>query len=267
MQLGDDEIEEFDNEQLPEREPKKGARFSAEKFLLTFSKQRPLKTMESVVPDLPEWDNCNKEQQKEWEKWYNEPFSEHDSEAIKLHLKSILEFYSGEEDGWKNYSKEKNVKDYSVGWEKHKPWKKYTDKDGKVKVGQIDHKRPYHIHVFLEFNGERNAGSKYFDLPGILVGGTSNTHANIRTCKKGAWDHFKVVRYTQKDGIYITSIKGLEPPGQKDRPEKRAYAEALEIARDHKKSQRQRLEESTEKICKADPVRYLLYKNKIIDSL
>ena len=131
----------------------------------------------------------------------------------------------------------------------------------------FDRKRPYHIHAFLESDNNRNAGSKYFDLPGSLLGALSNTHANIRTCKKGPWDHFKVVRYTQKDGIYITNIKGLEQPGQKEKGEKRAYAEALEICRDHSKPQRQRLEESSEKIREADPVRYVLQKEKILANL
>ena len=66
MVLGEDDIEDIDNEQIPVKEPTKNARFSAEKFLLTFPKQIAIQKLESTIPDLPEWDKCNHEQQDQW---------------------------------------------------------------------------------------------------------------------------------------------------------------------------------------------------------
>ena len=265
--LNEDDIEALDNEQIPEKLPQKGFRKSAEKFLLTFSKQKKLPNMETLTPDLPDWDKCKKEEQEQWKMWYRTPFSESDSLIIKDHLENILQYY-GSSGGWKNYLKDKNVEEFSISWEKHQPWKKWKDEATGELKNTFTRDRPYHIHAFIEFKATRNVtSSNYFDLPSTLLGAGSNTHANIRSANKGPWDHFRLVKYTQKDGLFISNIKGLEPPGQKESGEKRAYGDALEICRDHSKPQRQRLEESTELIRKADPVRYVLQKEKIVTNL
>lgn len=170
------------------------------------------------------------------------------------HLRRLKDFYSklAEKAG-------RRLAKYSIGWEKHSPRKP-----------KYDSKRPFHLHLYLEFDKALNPTSstehcRYFDCPFLAESG-SETHCNIRTIKKHKADYVRVVHYSQgtgakkkpQDGEFfltnITDLPSLDSLGSTSRSE--LSENALAVLEDDTLPKQERFKKACDFLRAANPEKY-----------
>ena len=171
------------------------------------------------------------------------------------HLRRLRDFYEKLADK----SGRKLVK-YSIGWEKHNPRKR-----------AYDPKRPFHLHLYLEFNKALNPTSstehcRYFDCP-FLAESDSETHCNIRTIKKHKKDYVRVVHYSQGTGakkqpqegeFFLTNITDLPPLDAVEKSSRSELSEqALAVLADDHLPQQERFQKACELSRAANPEKWI----------
>lgn len=214
--FNDLDAEQFTDNTISTDGTGKGFRKQAQGWLLTFAKQSPLQ-----VPALTDEDKDGK------------PRGHH--RRMYDHIVAICK-KSG-----------RSVQEFSIGWEPH-------DK----KKPNYDPKRPYHWHVYFKTaNGEplNACSARFFDAPFLAQYDGSETHPNIRTAKKGIKDTIRIVRYTRKEGHWLSNMGDVADVGEK-RSKDDLATDAFAVLQDETKTKQQRREEFNEMIKEADPLKY-----------
>ena len=141
----------------------------------------------------------------------------------------------------------RSIQEFSIGWEKHDPKKK-----------NYDPKRPFHWHLYFKTaNGEPlNATTpRYFDAPFLAESG-SEVHPNMRTAKKGLKDTIRIVRYTRKDGHWLSNMGEMSALPEEKKSKAELATEAFAVLNDETKTKQERRREYNELIKEADPLKY-----------
>ena len=171
------------------------------------------------------------------------------------HLRRLRTFYEklAEKSG-------RRLVKYSIGWEKHNPKKR-----------NYDSKRPFHLHLYLEFDKALNPTSstvhcRYFDCPFLSESG-SETHCNIRTIKKHKNDYVRVVHYTQGTGskkkpqegeYFLTNITDLPPLDSLEKPTRAHLSEqALAVLVDDSLPKQERYKQACDLTKQANPEKWI----------